>query len=127
MDGVTMQTPLDGEVSVPFSQIPVLLYRDKEEAQEVAARAVNFLRCGCKAVQVMISHPSAMASDNREEMHSRLSDAVRALSILPCDDEPVIKWSQIYKVKLASNFSGQFGYLNFVFLVFQSSDYKQND
>ena len=68
-------------ITVSQGQIPVILYRDYNQAQEIAARAVNFLRSGCPVVQVIIDTPGIKGEEDLEDMRKKLSDAVGALSV----------------------------------------------
>ena len=112
--------------SVPKDQIPVIVYDSPEQAQEVAARAINFLRFGHPAVQVIVNNPRKLqeiCSGTMEIMREALSDAVEALSVLIDHETPEIKENEVFGIRPPCETDPKQGFsgnTNYVFLVYRA-------
>jgi hypothetical protein len=109
---------------VPKHRVPVIIYDNFEQAQKIAAVAINLLRFGHPAVQVIVNQPEGLIevySGAMEVMRKALSDAVEALSIY-IDEALDIKENEIFGVRPPdeADFQGQYGNKNCVFLVYKA-------
>lgn len=87
--------------SVPKDKIPVIVYDEAGQAQEVAAKAVNLLRIGHPAVQVIVNNPGKLRkeySGTTEAMRGMLSDAVEALSVYISHEAPEVKQNEVFGI-----------------------------
>ncbi len=110
-------------VTVSQGQIPVIIFVKWTQAQEVAAKAVNFLRSGCPVVQVIIDNPGMKGEKEIEEMRGRLSDAVGALSVFKSHEAPEISENEVFGIMPPCETDpeqGSSGNINYVFLVFRA-------
>ena len=114
-------------VMVLQGQIPVILYSGRDQAQEIAAEAVNFLRSGCPAVQAIISAPGGLPEKEIENMREELADAVDALSVFIDHDrktsETRIQENEVFGIRPPCETDpqeGSCGHKNYVFLVYRA-------
>ncbi len=110
-------------VTVSQGQIPVIIFAEWTQAQEVAAKAVNFLRSGCPVVQVILDNPGMRGEKEIEEMRGRLADAVDALSVFVDHETPEIKESEVFGIRLPRKTDPEQespGYKNYIFQVYKA-------
>jgi anion-transporting ArsA/GET3 family ATPase len=110
-------------VTVSQGQIPVIIFVKWTQAQEVAAKAINFLRSGCPVVQVILDNPGMKGEREIEEMRERLSDAVETLSVLKNHEEPEIEENEVFGIRPPCKTDpkqGTFGNTNYIFLVYKA-------
>lgn len=111
---------------VPKDRIPVIVYEDSEQAQEIAARAINLLRFGHPAVQIIINTPRKLEeqySGNIEYMRKMLSDAVEALSVYKGHEAPEIGENEVFGIRPPCETEpkqGSSGNINYVFQVYKA-------
>lgn len=65
--------------------IPVVLFNDEEEYSWIAATTVNFLRCGCPRVQILLSEK--IVSMGKEEVERHFKNIQNEFTVLKTPNE----------------------------------------
>ncbi len=110
---------------VPKDRIPVIVYDGFGQAQEIAAKAINLLRSGHPAVQIIINTPDKWQNQEItcEAMRKKLSDAVETLSVFKDHEVPEIRENEVFGIRPPCETDpqeGTFGNKNYAFLVYRA-------
>jgi hypothetical protein len=110
-------------VHIPKERVPVILYGEGSQAQGLAATAVNLLRIGYPAVQVIVDEPNKFGDPRQmcESMRKRLLHALESLSVFIDSQTPGIKANEVFGIKTSHAIEGITSprEINCVFLVYR--------